>query len=50
MASDGFMHVKKYDDLLKDKQFDPNYVRSVFSGKTGHILDRGTIRSLLWAL
>lgn len=42
MASDGFMHVKKYDDLLKDKQFDPNYVRSVFSGKTGHILDRGS--------
>ena len=41
MASDGFMHVKKYDNLLNDKQFDPNYVRSVFSGKNGHILDRG---------
>lgn len=41
MASDGFMHVKKYDDLLNDKQFDPNYVRSVFSGKSGHVLDQG---------
>ena len=38
---DGFMHVTKYDDLLKDKQFDPDYVRSVFSGKTGHIFNRG---------
>lgn len=47
MASDGFMHVKKYDDLLNDKQFDPNYVRSVLSGKNGHILGNGPLSNPL---
>ena len=37
---DDAMHVTKYDDLLKDKQFNPDYVRSVFSGKGNSLFDQ----------
>lgn len=41
-VNDGVMRVKDYGELLKDKQFDPEYVRSVLSGKGDSLFDRGS--------